>query len=53
MINIWSDEVTIAEILLFSLLRRIAGNIASAIKTPNPSLGASGAVFGLMGGEWI
>lgn len=27
----------------------IAGNIASAIKTPNPSLGASGAVFGLMG----
>ena len=27
----------------------IAGNIASAYYTPNPSLGASGAVFGLMG----
>ena len=28
----------------------IAGNIFSAVKTPNPSLGASGAVFGIMGG---
>jgi membrane associated rhomboid family serine protease len=27
----------------------IAGNMASAYYTPNPSLGASGAVFGLMG----
>ena len=27
----------------------IAGNLASAYYTPNPSLGASGAVFGLMG----
>ncbi len=27
----------------------VAGNIASAYYTPNPSLGASGAVFGLMG----
>ena len=27
----------------------IAGNLASAMYTPNPSLGASGAVFSLMG----
>ena len=27
----------------------VAGNLASAYYTPNPSLGASGAVFGLMG----
>jgi membrane associated rhomboid family serine protease len=31
------------------LVGGIAGNLASAYYTPNPSLGASGAVFGLMG----
>jgi len=30
----------------------IAGNMASAYYTPNPSLGASGAVFALMGGYY-
>lgn len=35
--------------LMTYVIGGIAGNIASAYYTPNPSLGASGAVFGLMG----
>jgi len=31
------------------LVAGVAGNILSAINTPNPSLGASGAIFGLLG----
>lgn len=31
------------------LVAGVAGNILSAMNTPNPSLGASGAIFGLLG----
>jgi len=35
------------------VLGGVAGNMASAYYTPNPSLGASGAVFGLMGAYYV
>lgn len=31
----------------------ISGNVMSAVKSPNPSLGASGAVFGVMAGYFV
>ena len=31
----------------------IAGNIMSAIRSPNPALGASGAVFGIIGAQYV
>ena len=31
----------------------VAGNLASAIQSPNPSLGASGAVFGIFGAYYV
>jgi hypothetical protein len=34
------------------LVAGVAGNILSALNTPNPSLGASGAIFGLLGGYY-
>lgn len=35
------------------LVAGVAGNLLSAMQSPNPSLGASGAVFGVMGGLFV
>jgi hypothetical protein len=35
------------------LVAGVAGNFLSALKSPNPSLGASGAVFGLVGAYFV
>eukprot|EP00560_Eucampia_antarctica_P010147 CAMPEP_0197829076 /NCGR_PEP_ID=MMETSP1437-20131217/5541_1 /TAXON_ID=49252 ORGANISM="Eucampia antarctica, Strain CCMP1452" /NCGR_SAMPLE_ID=MMETSP1437 /ASSEMBLY_ACC=CAM_ASM_001096 /LENGTH=362 /DNA_ID=CAMNT_0043430557 /DNA_START=44 /DNA_END=1129 /DNA_ORIENTATION=+ len=35
------------------LVSGVAGNVFSSIYTPNPSLGASGAIFGLVGAYYI
>jgi rhomboid protease GluP len=39
--------------LLLYFLAGFAGNVASMIMTPNPSLGASTAIFGLIGAQGI
>lgn len=31
----------------------VAGNVLSAVRSPNPSLGASGAVFGVVGAYYV
>lgn len=35
------------------LLAGVAGNLASAINSPNPALGASGAIFGIVGAQLV
>ena len=35
------------------LLAGVAGNLASAYNSPNPALGASGAVFGIVGAQLV
>jgi len=35
------------------LVSGVSGNLLSAIKSPNPALGASGAVFGVMAGLYV
>jgi rhomboid protease GluP len=35
------------------LLSGVVANYVSAVKTPNPSLGASGAVFGIVGAYYV
>jgi len=39
--------------LMTYIISGIMGNLASAYMSPNPSLGASGAVFGIMGGYYV
>ena len=39
--------------LLTYLVSGVVANYVSAIKTPNPSLGASGAVFGIVGAYYV
>lgn len=39
--------------LVTYLLSGIVANYVSAVKTPNPSLGASGAVFGIVGAYYV
>lgn len=39
--------------LAMYLVSGITGNIASAMQSPNPALGASGAVFGVMGALYV
>ena len=39
--------------IIIYTLTGVVGNLFSAYNTPNPSLGASGAVFGLMGAYYI
>jgi rhomboid protease GluP len=47
------EEYGHVRFLILYLLGGFAGNVASFIMTPNPSLGASTAIFGLLGAEAV